>query len=125
MEEVYSRFGDQVEFFLVYVREAHPTDGWQVDSNVENNILFKQHQTFDDRDQVATACTLGLNIKIPTLIEEMDNVIDEAYGAAPTRLYVVGADGKVTYHGGAGPHFLDVGEWEEAIEATVKQAVSN
>lgn len=27
MEEIYNRFGDQVEFFLVYVREAHPTDG--------------------------------------------------------------------------------------------------
>lgn len=64
-------------------------------------------------------------MKIPTLIEEMDNVIDEAYGAAPTRLYVVGADGKVAYHGGAGPHFLDVDEWEEAIEATVDQAVNN
>jgi len=121
MEEVYSRFGDQVEFFLIYVREAHPSDGWQVDSNLENNVIFRQHQTFEEREQVANTCTLNLNITIPTLIEEMDNVIDEAYGAAPVRLYVVGADGKVAYHGGAGPHFMDVDEWEEAIESTVKQ----
>jgi hypothetical protein len=119
MEEVYSRFGDQVEFFLIYVREAHPSDGWQVDSNVEDDIIFKQHQTFEDRQQVATTCTLGLNITIPTLIEEMDNVIDEAYGAAPVRLYVIGTDGKVAYHGGAGPHFMDVDEWEEAIASTI------
>ena len=121
MEEVYSRFGDQVEFFLIYVREAHPSDGWQVDSNLENNVIFRQHQSFEEREQVANTCTLNLNITIPTLIEEMDNVIDEAYGAAPVRLYVVGADGKVAYHGGAGPHFMDVDEWEEAIESTVKQ----
>ena len=120
MEEVYSRFGDQVEFFLVYVREAHPSDGWQVDSNLENNIIFRQHQSFEEREQVATTCSLDLPMTIPFLIEEMDNVIDEAYGAAPGRLYVVGADGKVAYHGGAGPHFLDVDEWEEAIASTVK-----
>ena len=121
MEEIYSRFEDQVEFFLVYLREAHPTDGWQVDSNVEDSVLFRQHQTFEERDQVANTCALEMKMSIPTLIEEMDNVIDEANGAAPVRLYVVGMDGKVTYHGGAGPHFLDVEEWEQAIESTVDQ----
>jgi len=121
MEEIYNRFGDQVEFFLVYVREAHPTDGWQVDSNLEDSVLFRQHQSFEERDQVANTCTLEMKMSIPTLIEEMDNVIDEAYGAAPVRLYVVGADGKVSYHGGAGPHFMDVDEWEQAIESTVNQ----
>ena len=50
MEEIYNRFGDQVEFFLVYVREAPPTDGWQVDSNLEDSVLFRQHQSFEERD---------------------------------------------------------------------------
>ncbi|HAI09791.1 MAG TPA: hypothetical protein DCM17_10730, partial [Dehalococcoidia bacterium] len=34
MEQIRSRFDDQVEFFVVYVQEAHPTDGRQSDSNV-------------------------------------------------------------------------------------------
>ena len=46
-------------------------------------------------------------------------MIDEAYGAAPVRLYVIGADGKVAYHGGAGSHLMDVDEWEEAIACTI------
>ena len=46
----------------------------------------------------------------------MDNAIDEAYGAAPERLYLVGKDGKVVYHGGAGPHFFDIEELDEAIQ---------
>ena len=120
MDEIYSRYGDSVEFFLVYVREAHPSDGWQVDSNVENNIIFRQHQSFDEREQVANTCSMDLNITIPILIEGMDNAIDEAYGAAPERLYVVGVDGTVVYQGGAGPHFFDVDEWEEAIAVSVK-----
>jgi len=108
-----------VEFFVVYVQEAHPTDGRQTDSNVELGILFRQHQSFDERDEVAATCTLDLHIEVPVLVEEMDNNVDEAYGAAPERLYLIGADGKVAYHGGAGPHFFDLDEWEEALKACV------
>jgi len=46
----------------------------------------------------------------------MDNVINEAYGAAPERLYLIGKDGTVFYHGGAGPHFFDLEELEETIQ---------
>ena len=102
------------------MREAHPTDGWQVDANVESNILFRQHQTNEEREEVATTCTLDLNIVTPTLIEDIDNQVDEAYGAAPTRVYVIGKDGLVTYHGGAGPHFVDMDEWEDAIKAAAE-----
>ena len=70
---------------MVYVQEAHPTDGRQTDSNVELGILFRQHQSFDERDEVAATCTLDLNIEVPVLVEEMDNNVDEAYGAAPER----------------------------------------
>jgi hypothetical protein len=121
MEGIYGRFRDQVAFFVVYVQEVHPTDGWQVDSNVQEGVLYRQHQTFDEREVVANACSLDLHIPIPILIEDMDNVIDEAYGAAPERLYLIGPDGRVTYQGGAGPHFFDLDEWEQAIEACVKR----
>jgi hypothetical protein len=119
MEEIYRRIGDRVAFFVVYVQEAHPTDGWQVDSNVQEGILYRQHQSFDEREAVARACSLGLRVPLPILVEELDNAIDEAYGAAPERLYVIGADGRVVYQGGAGPHFFDLGEWEQAIETCV------
>jgi hypothetical protein len=120
MEEIYHRFRDRMAFFVVYVQEAHPTDGWQVDSNMQEGVLYRQHQTFDERAAVANACSLDLRIPLPILVEEMDNAVDEAYGAAPERLYVIGADGRVAYQGGAGPHFFDLDAWEQAIEACVK-----
>ena len=123
MEQIYSRYKDRVEFFVVYVQEAHPTDGWQTDSNLEEGILFRQHQSFQERDEAAQSCGIGLQLSLPTLVEEMDNVIDEAYGAAPERLYLIGEDGNVLYHGGAGPHLFDLDELDEAIqrmEAKVK-----
>ena len=123
MEQIYTTYRDQVEFFVVYVQEAHPTDGCQTESNLTDNVLFRQHQSYDEREEVAQTCSIDLHINLPILIEEMDNVIDEAYGAAPERLYLIGADGKVAYQGGAGPHFFDLDEWEHAIEAYLKAKV--
>ena len=123
MEKLYGQFQDQVEFFAVYVQEVHPTDGWQTDSNVAEGVLFRQHQNFDEREEAAQTCSIDLHISIPTLVEEMDNAIDEAYGAAPERLYLIRKDGNVYYHGGAGAHLFDLDELDEAIkrmEATVK-----
>lgn len=123
LEDIYRRYRDHVTFFVVYVQEAHPTDGWQTDRNVAEGILFRQHQSYAEREAVATTCSLDLHLSIPVLVEEMDNAVDEAYGAAPERLYLIGADGRVTYHGGAGPHFFDLDTWEQAIAASV-QAVT-
>jgi hypothetical protein len=123
MEAIYHRFRDQVAFFVVYVQEAHPTDGRQVDSNVQEGILYRQHQTFDEREAVAHACSLNLHLPLPMLVEDMDNAVDEAYGAAPERLYVIGVDGRVAYEGGAGPHFFDLDAWEQAIEACVHACI--
>ena len=123
MEQLYGQYKDRVEFFVVYVQEAHPTDGWQTESNVAEGILFRQHQSYDEREEAAQSCAIGLDLSLPTLVEEMDNAIDEAYGAAPERLYLIGKDGKVLYHGGAGPHFFDLDELDEALqkmEAEVK-----
>jgi hypothetical protein len=108
-----------VAFFVVYIQEAHPTDGWQVDSNIQEGVLYRQHQTLEEREGVAQACSLDLRLPMPVLVEEMDNAVDEAYGAAPERLYLIDADGLVAYQGGAGPHFFDLEAWERAIEACV------
>ncbi len=122
MEQLYSAYQDRVEFFLVYVQEAHPTDGWQVDANVNDSVYLRQHQSFEERDGAAQSCSIGLQISIPTLVEEMDNAIDEAYGAAPERLYLIGKDGKVVYHGGAGPHFFDLEELDGALQKLEAEA---
>ncbi len=123
MEAIYRQYRDRVAFFVVYVQEAHPTDGWQVDSNVAEEVLYPQHQSYEAREFVAAACQLDLKISVPILVEEMDNAIDEAYGAAPERLYLIGRDGRVSYHGGAGPFFFDLDAWERAIESSVAATV--
>ena len=53
MDGIFNRFRDRVEFFVVYVQEAHPTDGWQTESNVAQGVLFRQHQSYEEREEVA------------------------------------------------------------------------
>jgi hypothetical protein len=108
--------GKQVEFFVIYIREAHPTDEWQVESNEEEGILFAQPKTFVARSEVAHVCSLKLELSIPTLIDDMENSTDLKYYALPDRLYLIGRDGRVAYRGGPGPFGFLASELEQAIE---------
>jgi len=110
------RFGPDVEFFVVYIREAHPTDGWQVEANERDNVLFKQPTTVDERAEVAQACSLRLELKMPMLIDSMEDATDQNYYAMPDRLYLVGRDGRIVYRGAPGPFGFAADELEQAIE---------
>jgi hypothetical protein len=116
LEALHRRFGKRVEFFVVYIREAHPTDEWQVESNEREGILFAQPQAFDARTEIAHACSLKLDLSIPTLIDDMENSTDLKYYALPDRLYLIGSDGRVAYRGAPGPFGFVASELERAIE---------
>ena len=105
-----------MEFFVVYIREAHPTDEWQVESNESEGILFSQPTTFAARGDIAQVCSLKLDLPIPTLVDDMENSTDRKYYALPDRLYLVGRDGRVAYRGGPGPFGFVASELERAIE---------
>ena len=92
---------------MVYIREAHPTDGWQMDSNRNEQVEHAQPQTLSERMTVASACSLGLKLTIPMLIDTMDNAADRAFNGWPERLYVLSTAGRVIYQGGKGPYGFD------------------
>jgi hypothetical protein len=117
LDQIYDCYGDRVTFYIVYIREAHPTDGWQVDSNLAESVLFAQPETYDERVEVAQACTLGLDIKIPTLIDDMDDKINAAYAALPDRLYLIDAEGRMAFKSGPGPAGFKPDDFEAAIKA--------
>jgi hypothetical protein len=103
----------------VYIQEAHPSDGWQVPINREQDVVFEQPQTEDERVEVASACVLHLNLAMPMALDDMDNTVDTAYAALPERLYLIDADGRIIYRSGPGPWGFDVDAWEKAIGEAV------
>lgn len=100
---------------MVYIKEIHPTDGWQVKENDKDEVLYRQHQSMDERVEVGQTCMLKLALEMPALVDEMDDAVAQAYAAVPERLYLIGRDGKVAYKGGIGPMFFRPSEWEQAI----------
>jgi len=93
----------QVEFLAVYVREAHPTDGWRMAGNDKAGISFAQPIDKNARVSVAKQCCSALEITMPVLVDEMDDRVGHAYSGMPDRLYVIDRHGKVAYKGGRGP----------------------
>ena len=114
---MYGRYGEQVAFFVVYIQEAHSTDGWQVPDNEQEGVTFEQPKSAEEREAVAEACAINLKLSIPTLIDEMTNEVDRAYAALPDRLYLIDAEGRIAYRSGPGPMGFKPQELEAAITA--------
>lgn len=96
-------FGEQVDFVLVYIAEAHPTDGW---AYAVNHFEAKQANTITERADAAKVM-FQLNVSCPVLLDGMDNALRDRFQSLPDRLYIV-KDARVIYQGGEGPTFYDV-----------------
>ena len=81
MHKLYDAYGERVSFVVVYIREAHPEDGWVVQNNRDENIAFADPTTLGEREEAAISCAIRLKIRMPVVIDEMDDKIASAYGA--------------------------------------------
>ena len=115
LDELANEFSDQVQLLGIYIREAHPEDGDQVPRNMEEDVIFNDPTTEDERAKIAAACMLRYNFSFPMLLDKMDNTAEEAYQGWPDRLYLIDGEGKINYKGGMGPLYFDVDEFEEKI----------
>lgn len=114
---MWRRYGDRVEFFVVYIKEAHPEDGWISQGNLEADIHVYDPTTAEERVEVAQTCALRLDFEITMLLDGIDNRVASTYGALPDRLYLIGQDGRVAYQGEKGPQGFKSEELLAAIQA--------
>ncbi|MBI4614450.1 MAG: hypothetical protein HY720_12625 [Planctomycetes bacterium] len=103
MEEIYKEYRNRANFFVVYIREAHPVDGWRTKENDRKGIEIPQAKTFEERSGVANTCAAELDLTIPMLVDGIDNRVGEAYCGWPDRLFVVGTDRRIAFRGERGP----------------------
>ncbi len=60
---------------MVYVREAHPTDGWQMESNDRVGVSLRQPRSYDERVEVAQRCFKTLKFGFPMLVDTIDDAV--------------------------------------------------
>ena len=103
-------------FLAVYVKEAHPEDGWILSENRRSRVSVVDPTTLEERTEVAVMCSTALRLAMPMAIDGVDNAVTSAYGGWPDRLYLVGAGGRIAYQGGEGPFGFKPDELQAAIE---------
>lgn len=103
----------------MYIAEAHSTDGWQLQSNLDEDVLIAQHATLEDRFAAARAGVERLRLTMQVLVDPLDDAVSETFAAWPERIYVVGPDGHITFVGGPGPFEFDPDAAAAALEQLV------
>ena len=101
VEQLHARYKDRVHFYLIYVREAHPTDGWALPNN---QFRIRSPQSIDERRRVAQAFAAKLKVSIPILVDTLDDQVEKTYACWPNRMYVLDAEGRIIDKGSAGPN---------------------
>jgi iodothyronine deiodinase-like protein len=92
-----------VAFLAVYILEAHPSDVWQMQSNVRDNVVFASPKSYEEREYVAGACVRKLGIKFPAVLDGFENSTEKAYTGWPDRIYLIDSNGRVAYKSTPGP----------------------
>jgi hypothetical protein len=105
-----------VAFLAVYILEAHPSDVWQMESNIKDQVVFASPKDYEERSQVAGACVRKLGIKFPALIDGFENSTEKAYTGWPDRIYLIDAKGRVAYKSRPGPFGFKPQELRSALE---------
>ncbi len=98
---LYERFGDQAEFVLVYIREAHALDGWSLDHSGWS-IITDPRNAEERKAAAAQTCSM-LKLPFTTVVDTIDDAVAERWSAWPERLFVIGRGGRVAYVGAQGP----------------------
>ena len=119
LNELYAKYKDQVQFYIIYIREAHPHDGWRVPNNLIENIIYHEPTTDEERTEVASACQINLDLHMPMLVDSIDNDIDKKYVGLPMRQFLIDAEGRIAYAGAKGPFGWDDEAFEEALKTLI------
>ena len=105
---------------IVYITEAHPSDVWQMQSNIKDKVIFSSPKSEEERALVAGACVRKLGIEIPAVLDVFGNSTEQAYTAWPDRIYLIDARGRVAYKSTPGPFGFKPEELKNALTRVVQ-----
>jgi len=86
MNDLFEDYRDEdVEFFLVYVREAHPGEN------------LPAHESYDDKERAAELLRDEEEVEMPILVDDVDGSIHRDYGRMPNSTYIIDKSGRVAF----------------------------
>ncbi len=97
LNQLHERFGAQVAFLLVYIREAHPQGEWQSSINEREGVSLPEARSETERAEHAAVCRARLAIPYQATLDRMDAGAEQAFSAFPSRAFVLDRSGVVTF----------------------------
>lgn len=115
--EIFDELQDRLAFLLIYTREAHPEDGWQLGINREQDVVYNQPTTIEGRAAIARDCVQQRGLKMTVALDDIEDSIDKKYAGWPERLYLIDGTGTVRHRSGPGPFQMDaIDDWYSALK---------
>ena len=102
---------DIADSVVVYIEEAHPSDGWM---STDAPYQIPKHRCLEDRLNAAQL----MHLEVPgclVVVDSMENSSNAAYGAYFDRLYIL-QEGKIVYQGGRGPEGYRITELRDWLD---------
>ena len=107
-----------VHFLGIYIREAHPLDGWRVPQNDSLECAIYQPTTAEERARIASHCAEQSDVQYPLAIDSMGDQTMIAFAGTPERLYALDSQGIVRFKSAIGPFDdVEIDLWEQTLAA--------
>ena len=121
LNELHERYGRSVTFLLVYIREAHPSDGsTPLPLNERLGMSVPEAQSLAERAGNAALCQKRLSIPYEAVLDGMEGDVEKAFAGFPSRAFVIDREGTVTFSMGLDEQRLRPEALQAALEAVVR-----
>lgn len=105
LTELYKSYRSRgFEFFIIYVREAHPGEN------------FPHHVSLDQKLLHATKLKELERVQIPILVDNLEGTTHKAYGLLPNMIYMIDREGVIVYKS----DWTDARELEGMCESLIR-----
>jgi hypothetical protein len=85
LSELHEKYGEQVEFVTLNVREAHPAEN------------FPQPTTSEEKLEHARALKQQFEIPWSVAVDDLDGELHQALGAKPNSAHIISEEGRILY----------------------------
>lgn len=103
------------------MREAHAEGS----ARPAKHVSIAQPADLQERRNVASSCREALDLRVPVLVDDLEDSVARAYNALPDRLFILEAApdgaGRIAYRGERGPRGFSPEELERSLEGLLKR----
>jgi hypothetical protein len=100
LNTLYKANRKKVEFYFIYIREAHPAEDGNLPENAHLGVSIPKPTTLAGRAKAAGLLQSRYGLQLPLLLDELDDRVAGDYHAWPDRCCIIGVDGRILFAGG-------------------------